>query len=116
MVGIQQHHVQIRTGDGRRNARHAAARAHVQQACAASKLRHQSQAVQQVVADHALFLADGSQVVGLVPLGQQAQIAFQQVDLLFAQLQADGGQAGGDVCAVGHVVCNECLDFWIARL
>jgi len=59
-----------------------------------------------VVAHHAVFIANGGEVVGLVPLGQQAQIAFQQVDLCVGQIQADSGQALGEFCAMRHDVRN----------
>ena len=92
-VGIQQGNVQIGTADGCGNAGHAAAGTHIHHTGRVFDVRQQGQAVQNVVADHLVFIAQGGEVVGMVPFFKQRHIFQQQQLLCGGQIQMHGLQA-----------------------
>jgi hypothetical protein len=81
-VGVQKGDVEVGTADGGGNAGLSAAGADIQHGVCALEVGEQGQAVEQVVADHLGFVAQGGEVVGLIPLFEQVGIGEQQ-GLLF---------------------------------
>ena len=81
-VGVQEGDVEVGTADGGGNAGLSAAGADIQHGVRTLEVGEQGQAVEQVVADHLRFVAQGGEVVGLVPLFEQVGIG-EQPGLLF---------------------------------
>ncbi|OMP13082.1 hypothetical protein COLO4_02314 [Corchorus olitorius] len=75
-VAVEQGEARLRKEDRQGNARHAAAAAHVQPVPGAH-VGDDAEAVQQVPRDHLVGIAHRGEVVGLVPLDQQVQVAQQ---------------------------------------
>ena len=80
-VGIQQRHRQIRACNRNRNTGHTAAGSDINQPARLCHIRQQGQAVEDVVADYRLLIAQGGEVIGAVPFFQQLHKG-QQLQLL----------------------------------
>ena len=81
-VGVQEGDVEVGTADGGGDAGLSAAGADIQHGVRTLEVGEQGQAVEQVVADHLRFVAQGGEVVGLIPLFEQVGIG-EQSGLLF---------------------------------
>jgi len=93
LLVVRINHDDMRVGarDRERNARYAAAGAHVEDAQSrrCRKVRHDRERIEQMMRDHALRFADRRQVVRLVPLRQQREIRGQRRALCCIQRETE---------------------------
>ena len=88
-VGVEQGEAPLGKHDRQRNTGHAAAAADVQPVIPTlGHERHHRQAVEQMARHHLVGATHRGEVVGLVPLDQQAQVGEQLFLLLRAELDA----------------------------
>ena len=107
VIAVQQRDALLRTRDGQRDSRQAAAAADVDRA-PGRDVRHHGQAVEQVVRHQPGRFPDRSEVVGAIPLLQQRDIPQQLVVCARRKVQAECGNAVAEIWFDRHRLRPPC--------